>query len=101
MALAILSQRLIDSLTRRPDFFERMPEFSAVRQKRELVDRQGAGCRGCKKRTLQYDMFGTFMNILLSLSPPAMMRFKAYSGVDSLQCQWLNRSTGKYEIRTI
>ena len=101
MGMAILSQRFIDNLVRRPDFFERMPEFAMVRQKRELVDRQGTGCRGCKKRTLQHDMFGTFMNILLSLSPPAMVRFKACSGVDSLQCQWLNRATGKYEIRVI
>ena len=99
MAMTILSQGLIYGLMRRPDFFDKLPEFSQMRTMTTKLDKAGMRC--CVKRTIQYNIFAAFTTVLTSLSQPALARFKAYAGIDSLQCQWFNRVTGKYDIRVI
>jgi hypothetical protein len=101
MGVAIVSQRMIADLLRRPDFFDRLPEFASVRPVQERLVKAGPGCRSCGKRVLQHDMFGEFLKTLMQLSPAGLARFKAYAGVDSIQCQWFNRVSGRYEIRVI
>ena len=96
----LVSQRLIEELTRRPDFYPVMPEFAHLKQIAS-IRAAAPGCRTCKGRKIEQHMFAAFGATLMSLPPARVERLKQYAGAAKLQYQGLNRTTGKYEVRIL
>lgn len=97
----MLSQRMVDSLVARPDFYSRMPEFSHIKTRVDAAKMVDTGCRNCQKRKAEYQIFAAFAAALLSLQADRLQAFKKYAEVTTIQYQGFNRVTGKYEVKIL
>ena len=95
------SQKFVDSLVARPDFYSRLPEFSHIKTRVDAAKAVSTGCRNCQKRKADYQIFAVFSTALLSLGADRLKAFKSYAGVTRIQYQGFNRLTGKYEVKII
>lgn len=100
-APVILSQKMVDSLIAKPDFYSRMPEFGHIKSRVDAARVAQKGCRSCSKRRSEQQLFAAFSAAFLSLPPERLQAFKNYAEVTRIQYQGLNRLTGKYEVRII
>lgn len=96
-----LSQKLVDSLIAKPDFYSRMPEFGHIKSRVDAAKVAFTGCRNCKQRRAEYQVFAAFSEALLSLPADRLQAFKNYAGITKIQYQGFNRLTGKYEVRIL
>ena len=96
----MLVQADAQALMRKPGFLDRMPEFVELASRPELRPRPGA-CRGCARRRIERDVFSHFIGIASRLNPEALARLKSELGLEAFMYYGLNRTTGKYEMRSV
>ena len=97
----IVSQKLVNSLLARPDFYSRMPEFGHMKSRIDMAKIKPARCRNCHQSRAEYDIMVAFSQSLLALPPDRLQALKSYAGITRLQYQGFNSKTGKYEVRII
>lgn len=99
--VVVLSQNLIRGIASKPELYQQVPEFNAL--KAVLVEAskpaQSVGC--CQKRRKYESVYQTFSDTLASLQPDAVARFKKVAGIDALVVRGFNRKTGAYELRKL
>jgi len=98
MNTVIVSQRMMQSLVTRPEFFAVLPEFGILRVMNHNNKTNTTNCRTCVRRREDQQIFKTFMGIVANLPPIRLSVFKQFAGVDSIQLQGLNRQNGKFEV---
>ena len=100
----LLSRQLVLKALADPAFFKRMPEFSGLQPKLRTMgidmNRRG-GCKGCRQRRVEQNVFRDFMTVLGSLSPDALVRLKQYLCTDQLMTTLRNKETGAFETKTL
>ena len=85
-------------------FYIQVPEFLPIRQKVSQMHielSKGRGCSGCKKRRIQRNLFGDFVNVLLSLNPAGVVRLKKYYGVPALMLNMRERQTKQQKVHIL
>ena len=95
------SQKMVDALVARPDFYSRMPEFGHIKSRVDAAKIVSTGCRNCKQRKAEYHVFTAFSEAMLSLGADRLQAFKNYAGVTKIQYQGFNKITGQYEVKLI
>ena len=95
----MLTQADYNLLVSKPGVFDRLPEFRSLRQ--QPVQPVRAGCRGWVRRRAEQNLFSMFMAIVAQLNDEARARLKQELGVEALMLYAYNRTTGRYEMKTI
>ena len=83
-----------------PAFFRAIPEFASLQSKLKtmgVLDMGRRGCRSCKQRRVEQNVFRDFLTVLRTLDASALARVKAYLQADALMVTWRNPQTGAFE----
>jgi len=101
----LLSEALAGRAMADAAFYERLPEYMALRVKMQVMKADltapTRGCSGCRRRRVVGTLFSDFAAITLALSADGLARLKAYLGVPSILVNHMNPSTGAVVVRTI
>lgn len=97
MAVLLITREFVSSLTKRGDFYDRLPEFRALKN---IPTKQG-GCSGCRGSKHKSNLYNAFRQVLSGLTADAKERFKTYVGQESVQFIGYNPSTRRTETITI
>jgi hypothetical protein len=98
----VLSRGIVRQMLTDNGFYAKFPEFGAIRNKLQAVSLDSnQGCRGCKTRKVEKNLFGDFLLILRALTPERTEQLKQYMGVGGLMYNVQNAETGAYETKVI
>ena len=95
----MLVQADAQALMSKPGFLSRMPEFAELGK--PATKSRPTRCRGCARRRAERNVFSHFIGIVSRLKPEAIDRLKAELGIESFMYYGLNRTTGRYEMRSV
>jgi len=85
-----------------PNFFNSMPEFSAIKKKMDAMHVDfNTGCSPCKKRRVATSLTSDFVSILTNMSDDGLARMKKYVGANRLLVRSVNKQTGKVEMKEV
>jgi len=95
----MVSRGLMRTLLSNPNFIADFPEFSQVSAAIANANKptKTGGCKGCRKRRVEYNAFHTFLETLKKLPPDKLRKLKAKVGASSLLYNSQNSRTGRYE----
>jgi hypothetical protein len=84
-------------------FYGKLPEFSALRNRKHYVDMKhpNQGCSKCKHKRVHNNLFREFVNIAASLNPNACARLRKYFGVQSLMVNHVDPNTNAVKIQIL
>ena len=100
----VLSRGIVRKLLSDDAFYTKLPEFRQLQNKLRTMNvdlNTGRGCKGCKGRRVESNLFGAFLNILRSLGQDRIDVLKKHIGASGLMYSLQDPKTGSYETRVI
>jgi len=100
---ALLSRTMVLQALGDPSFFRALPEFAGLQPKLRTmgVDLQRRGCKGCRQRRVEQNVFRDFLHILQTLDAEALARLKQFFGVSALMITTRDAKTGAFAPQTL
>lgn len=93
----LITREVTSSITKRADFYDRFPEFRAIKG----IPEKKKGCSGCGKSRHVTNVYNLFRQILSRFDQAAAERFKRYVGADLVQFIGYNSKTRRTETITL
>jgi hypothetical protein len=103
-ATQVLSRGMVRKLLTDQAFYTQFPAFRQLENKLRTMNvnlQTGRGCKGCKGRRVESNLFGDFLNILRAMTPERVAMLKKYLGVHGLMYSVQDPRTGSYETKVI
>lgn len=100
----VLSRGMVRKLLSDNTFFSSFSEFKMLENKLKTMNvdlSTGRGCKGCKGRRIETNLFRDFLTIMCSLSQERMQKLKKHLGVNQLMYSLQNPKTGGYETKIV
>ena len=99
----LLSRQLVVRALADQQFYKQLPEFSSLQPKLRtmgVISHKG-GCRGCRERRVQQNLFGDFLIVTKGLDQNGIERLKRYLGAERLMYSSRSTTTGGYETKIV
>jgi len=95
----LVSRQMMNTVLADKKFLESFNELAAVAGtiKSAAANTRGGGCRGCRKRRIEYNAFNQFLEVVKQLPPTKLAAFKKHVGATTLLYNAQNPKTGRYE----
>lgn len=93
----LITREYVSSLTKRADFYDKMPEFRALKN----IPVKKSGCSGCSGSRMRTNLYNAFRQVLSGMDDAARERLKDYVGYPSVQFIGYNPTTRRTETLTI
>ena len=100
----VLSRGMVRKLLAAQDFYAAFVEFRQLESKLKTMNvdlNTGRGCKGCKGRRVESNLFSDFLLILRSLSPDRVTKLKQHLDIGGLMYSAQDPKTGAYETKVI